>query len=254
MPATEAAFDAFISHASEDTDAVALPLYHELIRCGLRVWLDRAELKLGDSLSRKIDEGLARSTYGVVILSPAFLRKAWPQRELDGLVARQTIDGHKAILPVWHRVTPRRVVAFSPTLADQLAANTRNGIPRVAEEIVAAVRASGRLTQAERMLLGGVLAAQGRYAGYRPDPLAVGREVLPAEVDRDAVAALVRTLVQKRFLATFLQRDSARLNSRMVVALVTEAGIRELKPATKATSTGRPLQARPHTVVSGSHE
>ncbi len=226
----EPAFDVFISHASEDTEAVALPLYGELLRRGLRVWLDRTELTLGDSLSRKIDQGLARSTYGVVIVSKAFLRKEWPQRELNGLVARQTIDRRKAILPVWHQVTPRQVLAFSPTLADQFAANTRSGIPRVADGIAAAVRAGRQLTQSERTLLAGVLAAQERNPGSRPDPLAVGREVLPTEVSPEAVATLVRTLVQKGLLATFLQRDSGRLNSRMAVALVSEAGIRALNP------------------------
>jgi hypothetical protein len=69
------AWDVFISHASEDKDAVAIPLAQILHRAGLRIWLDRQELRIGDSLHEKIDEGLAYSRYGIVIISPSFLAK-----------------------------------------------------------------------------------------------------------------------------------------------------------------------------------
>jgi len=39
---------------------------------GRLVWFDEAVLELGDSFRRKIDEDLARSRYGIVILSPRF--------------------------------------------------------------------------------------------------------------------------------------------------------------------------------------
>jgi TIR domain len=90
-------FDLFLSHASEDKEAIARPLYSALVAAGVSVWFDEAVLELGDSLRRKIDEGLARCRYGIVILSPRFLAKQWPQRELDGLVARETATGEKAI-------------------------------------------------------------------------------------------------------------------------------------------------------------
>jgi len=65
-------------------DAIARPLYAELTAAGISVWFDEAVLEIGDSLRRKIDDGLIRCRYGVVILSPHFLRKHWPQREIDG--------------------------------------------------------------------------------------------------------------------------------------------------------------------------
>jgi hypothetical protein len=71
-------WDVFVSHASEDTEAVAVPLADHLSRAGLRVWLDEHVLSVGDSLREKIDEGLAASRFGVVIVSPAFLRKRCP--------------------------------------------------------------------------------------------------------------------------------------------------------------------------------
>src|SRR5262245_48483624 len=132
-------YDVFISHASEDKVEVALPLALRLRQLGLRVWLDEFELTLGDSLRRKIDYGLAQSRYGVVILSPAFFSKEWPQKELDGLVARES-GRDKVILPLWHHVGVAEIVQYSPMLADKLAASTSRGVDYLADQVYKAVR------------------------------------------------------------------------------------------------------------------
>jgi TIR domain len=128
-------YDLFLSHASEDKDAIARPLYESLIAEGISVWFDEAVLELGDSLRRKIDEGLAKCRYGLVILSPMFLSKEWPQRELDGLVARETASGEKAILPIWHEIDRETLLRYSPPLADRLAGRSEDGIPALVEKI-----------------------------------------------------------------------------------------------------------------------
>ncbi|HSV72423.1 MAG TPA: toll/interleukin-1 receptor domain-containing protein, partial [Chthonomonadales bacterium] len=127
-------WDVFICHASEDKDEVARPLARLLESRGYRVWLDEQSLRLGDSLRQKIDEGLARSRYGVVILSPAFLEKEWPQRELDGLFARELNSG-KVILPVWHELNAEEVAARVPTIAGRIAVRTSEGLETVARRI-----------------------------------------------------------------------------------------------------------------------
>jgi len=134
-------WDVFISHASEDKERVARPLATRLRAAGLRVWIDENELRLGDSLRRKIDEGLAGSRYGVVILSPAFFAKEWPQRELDALSALDTGSG-KVILPVWHGVDQKSVARHSPTLADKLAVSTDRGLDQVALAIISVLSGS----------------------------------------------------------------------------------------------------------------
>ena len=128
-------WDLFISHASEDKDDVARPLADKFIELELSVWYDEYTLTVGDSLRRSIDRGLAGCRYGLVILSPHFLRKEWTQKELDGLVARE--DGlEKRILPVWHNVSRSDVVAFSPPLADKLGVSTAKGLNHVVKEIM----------------------------------------------------------------------------------------------------------------------
>lgn len=118
--------DVFISHASEDKDAFVRPLAIALRNLGVAVWFDEFSLRVGDSLSCSIDKGLAGSRYGVVVISPAFISKHWPQRELSGLVAK-TVDAEdrKVILPIWHGIRRDQVLAFSPPLADAIALNTQ---------------------------------------------------------------------------------------------------------------------------------
>jgi hypothetical protein len=71
-------WDTFISHASEDRESVVIPLAATLGKAGLTIWLDQTELRIGDSLREKTDEGLAQSRFGIVILSKSFLSNGWP--------------------------------------------------------------------------------------------------------------------------------------------------------------------------------
>lgn len=49
-------YDVFISHASEDKNCVIRPLAQALVGKGLKVWYDKYELKIGDSLRKKMTE------------------------------------------------------------------------------------------------------------------------------------------------------------------------------------------------------
>jgi CheY-like chemotaxis protein len=135
------ACDLFLSHASEDKDDIARPLYEALTAHHVTVWFDEAALELGDSLRRKIDEGLRRCRFGLVVLSPHFFQKQWPQWELDGLVTRETSSGAKAILPVWHHVEKHDVAAYSEPLADRVAAKSSEGIDTIVKKILRALGA-----------------------------------------------------------------------------------------------------------------
>lgn len=134
-------FDVFISHASEDKDAVVRPLANALQLAGLSVWYDEFELRIGDSLRRKIDRGLASSRFGIVVLSQAFFGKGWPNYELDGLVTR-AVSGEQVLLPIWHNVSKQEVIGFSPSLADRLARSTAtHTVEEIAAEIVDVINA-----------------------------------------------------------------------------------------------------------------
>ena len=136
----EKEWDAFISHAVEDQQSFVRPLAKALVQLGVKVWYSEFSLRLGDSLSRSIDAGLARSRHGVVVLSPHFFRKRWPERELQGLVAKE-IDQPGTILPIWHGVDRHEVLEYSPSLADKVAVKTSAAsADEIALQILSVVR------------------------------------------------------------------------------------------------------------------
>jgi hypothetical protein len=90
-------WDVFISYASEDRSTFVEPLVQMLTEFGVQPWWDQFELKVGDSLSRSIDQGLSSSKFGLIVVSPSFLTKRWPEFEYRGLVARE-LAGGKVIL------------------------------------------------------------------------------------------------------------------------------------------------------------
>ena len=134
--------DLFISHASEDKESFVRSLVRSLTNEGLSVWFDEFELQIGDSLRQRIDEGLSRSRYGLVIFSPAFFEKHWTQYEMDGLIARQ-MAGERVILPIWHRLTRDEIAQQSPSLTDIVSLNSSNDpVEAIASKVAAVVKRS----------------------------------------------------------------------------------------------------------------
>ena len=128
-------YDVFISHASEDKEEVVRPLAIALQAKGVRVWYDEFEMKIGDSLRRKIDQGLANSRFGIVVISRSFIKKGWTNYELDGIMTK-AISGQQVLLPIWHDITKQEVIDYSPSLADKVARSTgQQTVKEIADEI-----------------------------------------------------------------------------------------------------------------------
>ena len=96
------------------------PLAHSLSALGLAVWYDEFSLRLGQSLSESIDEGLRDSRRGILVVTPSFLRRRWPESEYRALLQREMDEGN-VIVPIWHGVARHDVQRFSPLLADKFA-------------------------------------------------------------------------------------------------------------------------------------
>lgn len=134
-------YDAFISHATEDKEDVARPLAERLASSGCSIWYDNFQLKVGDSLRHAIDKGLANLRFGIVVLSPSFFAKNWPEYELNGLVSKEMSQSGKVILPLWHKVSRDEVMKYSPTLADKVALKTADStIDEIANQLLDALR------------------------------------------------------------------------------------------------------------------
>ncbi len=92
--------DIFISHASEDKEAIVEPLVQILEQNDISCWYDKHEIGWGDSIAGKINEGLDTSKYVVFILSHIFLAKEWTKIELDSTLSMQISSGEKKVLPI----------------------------------------------------------------------------------------------------------------------------------------------------------
>lgn len=133
-------YDVFICHASEDKDSFVRPLAKRLRQAHVEVWYDEFSLRVGDSLRESIDKGLSKSRFGVVVLSPYFFKKRWPQREFEGLVAREMVGDDPVILPIWHNVTVQDLIEYSPPLADKKAIDSGRGVGAVCRELLKRLR------------------------------------------------------------------------------------------------------------------
>lgn len=130
-------YDVFVSHAWEDKESFADEFVESLKKYGIKVWYDTTQIKWGDSMRAKIDDGLRKSKFGVVVLSPDYIKegKYWTKTELDGLFQLESVNG-KMLLPVWHNLTKKEVMEYSPIVASKLAMTTANMTPQeMAEEL-----------------------------------------------------------------------------------------------------------------------
>lgn len=119
----------FISHASEDKNTVAIPLADTLERAGLSVWIDYRELRIGDDLHGRINEGLASCRMGVVLLSHAFLAKNWPLAELSALALNDRL------FVVVVDISRDELARKQPLLAGKVYASWADGVDRLVADI-----------------------------------------------------------------------------------------------------------------------
>ena len=133
----------FLSHASEDKERLVRPVARALDAAGISYWLDEAEIFWGDSLTRKINEGLRRSTHVVVFISDAFIGRGWPEAEFGSAMATENSERVPRLLPIvdaeWSRVA-----AEYPLLRDKKHVAWSAGIDSIIASLKAAIgRSSG---------------------------------------------------------------------------------------------------------------
>jgi DNA polymerase III delta prime subunit len=129
-------WDTFISYASEDKADIAIPLAEILRSEGLYVWFDKFELRPGDSISQSIEEGLANSNVGIVILSQTSLRKNWTKYEVAAL-KQLYINFGKRIIPIWKDIGPDELRRTDPGLLDIRALSTKDlSTEEIAYEVI----------------------------------------------------------------------------------------------------------------------
>lgn len=89
----------FLSHSHADKN-FARKLGKDLRKSGYAVWIDEAEINIGDSLIEKIREGLDQVDFVAAILSNASIASQWVTRELDIASNREIEEKRVVILPL----------------------------------------------------------------------------------------------------------------------------------------------------------
>jgi hypothetical protein len=113
--------DIFICHASEDKAEVVRPLIISFKESGITYWYDEAEIKWGNSITEKVNEGLKISRYVIVVLSESFMQKKWPQRELNAALNIEASSGNVRVLPLiaGSTETKNQIIETYPILNDK---------------------------------------------------------------------------------------------------------------------------------------
>ena len=114
--------DTFLCHAWDDRQGAAKELHDHLESQGVSVWFSEKDIVLGASLLREIDKGLANSRVGIVLVTPAFLRRVEAEgiadKELSALLARDLL------VPIVHDTTYEALREVSPLLGSRSGLST----------------------------------------------------------------------------------------------------------------------------------
>lgn len=114
--------DVFLCHAWDDRKGAAKELHDVLESCGVSVWFSEKDVALGSSLLREIDKGLVKSRVGIVLVTPAFLKRVKGEgiadKELSALLARNLL------VPIMHNTTFEELREVSPLLGSRSGLST----------------------------------------------------------------------------------------------------------------------------------
>lgn len=126
--------DVFLCHAWDDRQGAAKELHDLLELAGVSVWFSEKDVALGTPLLREIDRGLAKSRVGIVLVTPALLRRLQGEgiadKELSALLARDLL------VPIVHGTTYEALREVSPLLGSRSGLSTaENQMAEVAAKL-----------------------------------------------------------------------------------------------------------------------
>ena len=126
----------FLSHSSKDKEFVE-NLAIRLTRAGQDVWYDKWEIRVGDSIADKIENGIKESDFLIVVLSSNSTESPWVRKELDAAIAKEIDRRGAYILPVLAESCD-----IPPLLAGKRYANFESSPDQAFEELLEAIVSS----------------------------------------------------------------------------------------------------------------
>lgn len=93
-------FDAFICHAKKDQERV-VQVVETMRQSGLKVWVDHEQVRWGDRIVKKIEDGLQRSRHIVVCVGEHLASSDWCQAEYAPILHREFGEGSdRRVIPL----------------------------------------------------------------------------------------------------------------------------------------------------------
>ena len=135
----------FISYSHADSDMV-LPVAERLKSVGVKVWLDKWELRIGNKFVNEIEIALSNASAVVLFVSKKSIKSGWVKEEYETAKIYSVQNGTK-ILPVVLDKT-----SLPPFLMGTQAAFLSNGFVSVCTDLVDAVAGDTALYDFERTL------------------------------------------------------------------------------------------------------
>lgn len=89
----------FLSHSHADKE-FCRRLAEDLRHRGIFVWMDEAEMQVGDSLIRKISKAIDEMDYVGAVLSRVSVKSRWVRKELDIAMTQEIRGKHVKVLPI----------------------------------------------------------------------------------------------------------------------------------------------------------
>lgn len=140
--------DVFISHAYEDKKEYVYPLVEAFKKKKISYWLDEAEINWGDKITEKINQGISKSKFVIVLLTSNFLEKNWTMTELGSALHSENTSGNKIVLPILV-ASGKEIFKKYPLLRDKLYIDWRIGTEAIADKLLALLK-KNRSSKAEQ--------------------------------------------------------------------------------------------------------
>jgi len=147
------ASDLFISYSSKDAEFVG-QLAADLFSRGAKVWWDKWQMKVGDSLHKKIQEGITNSAWLCVVLSPHSVSSPWVEKELNAALMRELEQKQVFVLPILYKDCEIPLMLKDKVYAD-FRASYQQGLEAILERVVPKIGSAQEFV--ERRILSGFL-------------------------------------------------------------------------------------------------
>jgi hypothetical protein len=109
----------------------ARPLTDALAKNAVSVWIDEAEIELGESVIDAVNSGLRLAQYVIVLVTDSFLAQGWTRKELNAAFMREVAGRDTVVLPIL-AIEPTRWAEEFPLVADKLYIRWSLGVEEIA--------------------------------------------------------------------------------------------------------------------------